>query len=105
MGTRGRLLIDVDHARPRKLGRVLGLLGRAGYRVRSLSQWRSPSGRGWHLAIEISPRPATAVEVVALQLLAGSDPYREAYNLFRARRVDAGQVDRYWHERWNVLYD
>jgi len=44
------------------------------------------------------------VETVALQLLCGSDPHREAYNLNRARQVDAGTVSPYWRARWNVFY-
>jgi hypothetical protein len=44
------------------------------------------------------------VETVALQLLCGSDPQREAYNLNRARQVDAGEVSDYWRVRWNVFY-
>jgi hypothetical protein len=46
------------------------------------------------------------VEVVALQLLLGSDPLREAYYIARARAVDAGEVSRFWRQlkRWNVFY-
>jgi hypothetical protein len=56
------------------------------------------------LWVWVEPEPKTAVEVVALQLLFGSDPNREAYNLNRARLVDSGVVSDYWRERWNVLY-
>jgi hypothetical protein len=43
---------------------------------------------------------------VALQLLFGSDPYREAYLIQRARIVDSGNAPRYWlrDNAWNVLY-
>lgn len=44
------------------------------------------------------------METVALQLLFGSDPLREAYCFNRARHVDAGRVSDYWANNWNVLY-
>lgn len=46
------------------------------------------------------------METVALQLLFGSDPYREAYLINRARRIDAGEVKGFWanSDTWNVLY-
>lgn len=44
--------------------------------------------------------------MVALQLLFGSDPLREAYCLNRARRIDHGDVTGYWakDDNWDVLY-
>jgi hypothetical protein len=44
------------------------------------------------------------VEVVALQLLFGSDPLREAYCLNRAVQIDRGAVRGYWARNFNVLY-
>ncbi len=46
------------------------------------------------------------MEVVALQLLFGGDPYREAWLINRARRIDAGEITGYWakDDNWNVLY-
>ncbi len=78
------------------------LLRRAGYGIVWYSQTRSPSGKGWHLELEVTPRPRTLLAVVALQLLLNSDPFREACNINRAQI--AHKLPRYWRERWNVLY-
>lgn len=99
------LRVDIDAGRRLlSLHRITWLLRRAGYRLQWLSQTRSPSGTGWHLEAQVSPMPRRAVEVVALQVLLGSDPAREACNLQRARLVDAGRVPIFWRKRWNVLY-
>lgn len=81
------------------------LLHRAGFALVTLKQSRSPSGRGWHVELEVTPEP-TPLEVVALQAILGSDRGREACNLHRARMVVSGRVrSKYWRERWNVLYE
>lgn len=98
------LKIDVDSQRLMPVKELAARAVRAGVRIVALGQWRSPSGRGWHLVILTDPPPSNAVETVAMQLLFGSDPRREAYNLNRARAVDRGAVPAYWRERWNVLY-
>lgn len=122
------LKVDVDASR--KLSRAaLEQRARIAHVViLSVTDVRSPSGRGWHRTIAVerlgrgpsktvgantlgtvsrSPYPTqfSALEVVALQLLFGSDPIREAFNLHRARLVDAGQVPRFFARRWNTLYD
>jgi hypothetical protein len=96
--------LDLDGWRGLSVGRMVRLLGRMGYRPQWLSERRSPGGRGWHVEIGIRPAPRTAMEMVAVQAILGSDRGREAYNLERARQVDAGIVSSYWAERWNVLY-
>jgi hypothetical protein len=100
------LRLDVDTRRPLRQAELVDRLRRACRRLVWLSYRRSPSGRGWHLEAAVSPAPRTAVELVALQLLCGSDPHREAYNVNRARAVDSGAVSRYWSKpsRWNVFY-
>jgi hypothetical protein len=50
-------------------------------------------------------RTFSALELVALQLLFGSDPLREACNLTRARLVDTRRVSAWWRARWNTFYD
>lgn len=60
-------------------------LMQAGYRVRSMRIYRSTTKRHRHVVFTVSPRPRTLIEVIALQLLCGSDPAREANNLRRAR--------------------
>jgi len=99
------LRVDIDAGRRLlTVHRMMWLLRRAGYRLRWVSQVRSPSGTGWHLEARVSPAPTRAVEVVALQALLGSDPAREACNLQRARLVDSGKISEFWRKRWNVLY-
>jgi hypothetical protein len=95
--------IDVDHRRPLPLGRLAWLVTRAGYRLRWMTQRRSPSGRGWHCEIQVTPNP-TPLETVALQAILGSDRGREACNLSRARMVTGRRVPAWWASRWNVLY-
>lgn len=85
------------------LGRVAWLLQRAGFVPIVLGQTRSPSGRGWHVELDVAPTP-TPLEVVALQAILGSDRGREACNLHRARMIVGGRVRGWWAERWNVLY-
>lgn len=74
----------------------------AGYRVAAWSEWPSPSGLGLHVRIVLDKPVGSAVELVALQLIAGSDPMREAFNLTRVRNLDT--LPEFWQERWNVLY-
>ena len=105
---RGVLKIDYDsHNSPRlPLTELLRRAARARVRIVAVAECRSPSGRGWHRWVIVSPRPRTKIEMVALQLLFGSDPLREAYCLNRARRIDRGDVTGYWanDDNWDVLY-
>ncbi len=96
--------LDVDHTDPLSTAELSKRAERANVRIKAVRQWRSPSGRGWHFLIDVEPTPTTAMETVALQLLFGSDVYREAYNLNRARVVDSGQASEFWRNYWNVLY-
>lgn len=99
------LRLDIDAGRPLpSLERSVILLRRAGYRILWWSEERSPGGRGHHVELRVSPRPKTAMTVTALQTILGSDPYREACNVQRARMVDEKRVSRWWRSRWNVLY-
>lgn len=96
--------VDVDHRRKlsrRELDRraVCALV-----RIVAVDDRRSPSGRGWHRRITVEPAPKTAMETVALQLLFGSDVVREAFNIQRARLVDAQQVSPFFAQRWNRFY-
>ncbi len=104
-GGKGVLKLDHDPHAPRlSLRELVKRAKRANRTIVAVGERRSPSGRGWHRWVVVRPAPRTAVEVVALQLLFGSDPYREAYCLNRALLVDRGKVPRYWRTRWNVLY-
>lgn len=103
--TSRELRIDLD-GRRLPLRVMMARLARANRRLVALGERRSPSGRGWHQWIQVRPAPRSAIEIVALQLLLGSDPLREAYNIVRALAVDGKQVSRFWRcqDRWNVLY-
>lgn len=101
----GLIKLDHDPHAPRLSLRELVKRARRANRVLvAMGERRSPSGRGWHRWIIVRPAPRTAVETVALQLLFGSDPYREAYCLNRAVQVDRKKVSKYWRARFNVLY-
>lgn len=97
------LTVDYDGARL-ALDELAARMDRAGRVVVGVWDARSPSGRGWHRVIAVDPPPETAMEQVALQLVAGSDSYREAYAVRRARVVDSGAVGPFWRERFAVLY-
>lgn len=102
---RNWLKIDVDEGhKPLSVGELQCRFNRAGVKVLTIGQWRSPSGKGWHVVVELDREPDSATEIVALQMLAGSDLRRESYNMNRARHVDASSRSGYWDERWNVLY-
>jgi hypothetical protein len=99
------LKVDLDRKRKAPSAyRMRRLLKRAGYRVLKVRLDRSPSGRGWHWQIQVSPCPRSCMEVVALQAVLGSDPGRESVNIQRAARVDHDEVTAFWRRRWNVLY-
>jgi len=80
------------------------LLRRAGYAiVGRVLRRRSASRRGWHLVVRTRPRPRSLMELVALQAVCGSDAYREACNVARARV--APRMEAYWRRRVTVLYE
>ena len=98
-----RIKLDIDRRRcpsNRKLDRRLE---RAGYQRVQVTRKRSPSGTGWHIVLVVSPQPTDPREVVALQALLGSDPSREACNLYRAKQILANP-DPELVNAWNVLY-
>lgn len=103
-----KLDIDNEGGQPLERGdrlsldRIQLLLRRAGYRVVEHEVRRSPSGTGWHVVLTVRPRPKTPCEVVALQAICGSDPYREAMQMSRARWF--GIMPRWTRDSWNVLY-
>ena len=99
----GPLKLDYDSDAERvPLRQLRRRLQFAGYRIKAHAAKRSPSGRGWHVVLTTDPPIGTPMEVVALQAVCGSDPYREASNVLRARILPA--VPPFWQQRWNVLY-
>jgi len=100
------LRIDVDaDARLLTLSELHGRLRRAGKRALWLLQERSRSLRGWHVTVRVSPPCCSLAELVALQAICGSDPYREANNLLRVQHV--GRVSPFWQRAGcvSVFYD
>jgi hypothetical protein len=102
------LKLDIDRARrtPRwQLDRLAKIVHLEIVRV---VDERSPGGKGWHSWITVRALDEKArwrpTEIVALQLLMGSDVWREAYTLHRARLVEAQAVALYWRDKWNVFY-
>lgn len=94
--------IDVDRANPPTVMRLVRLCDRAGVTINWLRQSRSPGGKGWHIVLDVAPRPRSAMEVVALQTVLGSDPWREAVSVQRARMFPTAPG--FMRDRWNVLY-
>lgn len=89
------LLCDFDARQAPTLPRLWGTLGQLGVRPAAIGYERSHSGN-WHVEIK-TERALTSGEQVAVQLVLGSDVWRERYNLARvicgARRAD-----------WNLLF-
>lgn len=96
-----QLKLDFDRHEP-SLSRLAQLLARAGYVWTDLKLLRSPSGKGWHVIADLEPRPTTPMEVVALQAICGSDPWREAMQMYRARAFR--KCPKWMRDAWNVLY-
>lgn len=99
------LLVDIDTRRKPSRASVLQRARIAQLEVVGITDLRSPSGRGWHRYIAVRPAPTSALEVVALQLLFGSDPVREAFNFVRAKLVDRKQVSAFFAKRWDTFYE
>lgn len=99
------LKVDVDGRRKLSRRALLQRARIAQVELVGVTDLRSPSGRGWHRYLVVRPAPQTALETVALQLLFGSDPIREAFNITRARLVDRKQVSAFWRARFNTLYE
>jgi hypothetical protein len=80
--------------------KIAAVLRRAGYRM-IVFEWRQTKN-GWHVWLTLDPAPRTAMEVIALQAMLGSDPMREACNLRRARKL--WRTPAFARSWWNVLY-
>jgi hypothetical protein len=102
--TRNQAEVKIDWDSPVEpdIAEMERLLARAGYTVDDTAMRKSPGGNGWHIILELKPRPTSAYEVVALQLLLGSDKNREAVQMHRAKAFR--HVPRWMRDMWNVLY-
>lgn len=94
--------LDFDQRAEPDLSVICSKASRAGYSPVDVILRRSPSGNGWHVLLELDPRPRTAMEVVALQAVLGSDPWREAMQIARARAFH--KCPAFMRDAWNVLY-
>lgn len=94
-----KTLCDYDRpARPPDLDRVQGIGRMIG--AKPIVVELAPTRRGWHMAI-IWNREFEPAQLVALQLLLGSDQNREALNL---SRVLCGIQTPAQKRGWNVLF-
>lgn len=94
--------LDIDSNDKPDLITLVAKLKAAGYRLERMWERRSPGGKGWHIGLTVRPRPTSVMEVVALQAILGSDPWRECRTLLRARCYhDTPTFARSWY---NVLY-
>lgn len=59
---------------------------------------KSPSGKGWHIIIELPRAKLSEMEIVFLQLFLLSDFKREAFNMARVRS------GKFPDGSWNVLF-
>jgi len=99
------LKLDIDEGMERPTLRQMShKLWRAGFRILWLSESQSPGGKGFHIQLRVSPKPERPETVAALQAILGSDPMREACNLYRAQQISKGGVPKWMQKRWNVLY-
>lgn len=95
--------LDIDDKEHPDVDAIDKMLRRAGYERRYTVVRRSPGGKGWHVLLDVEPRPRTAMEVVALQAMLGSDPWREAMQIARARALP--KCPGFMRDAWNVLYE
>jgi hypothetical protein len=102
------LKLDFDDAISAPNAYVIGgiirrRLARAGYIVKDVLVNRSsPSGNGWHIVLEVTPRPKCPFEVVALETICGGDVNRQAMQMNRARAFLNAPA--WMRDAWNVLY-
>lgn len=97
------LKIDLDNCKKVDLDTIRRRIERAGYSIyKVVASRQSPSKKGWHVILDIMPRPKSPYEVVALQAICGSDPYREAMQMNRARNFFRAPL--WMRDSWNVLY-
>lgn len=95
------VLVDLDRLPDGWAAQCRERLRDAGYRVTTLRvEW---SRKHWHMIARVMPRPRSLHERIALQLLLGSDPRREANNLRRALVVHS--MPRRARAGVNVLYE
>lgn len=98
---RNAVLVDLDGFGEEHSTTIRERLLLAGYRVRSMEV--IPSRRHVHAIVRVWPTPKSLLERIALQLLCGSDPNREAHNLRRLRVLS--KMPKWARMTANVLYE
>jgi hypothetical protein len=95
------VLADLDQRDKPQWKPLAVILRKAGYFVVSVRVVKSR--KHWHVVAVVRPVPKSIHELIALQLLLGSDTLREANNLRRAMGL-AG-MPRRLQSTLNVLYE
>lgn len=90
-GTDHTLLLDLDNeAAIAQYHRMLPYMKQFGAALHP-DEWASKSGKGRHVRIWLD-KPATIHERIALQLLLGSDPFREMLSIRNVREGQANPI-------------
>jgi hypothetical protein len=92
---RDLLYVDWDKARPSCIRSIYRVCRSVGLGVRFVRY--DKTARGWHVIVGLN-RKIEPLLTVALQVILGSDPKRERFNLVRAM---SGTRNR----RWNMLFE
>jgi len=95
------LFLDYDEWSTPRLLRTFYLLHLWHMRPRFVCDIRTR--RGWHRVIRLRER-LTNAEIVACQVLLGSDPGREALNLMRCLSIRKDGAGDFASARWNLLF-
>lgn len=95
------LRLDYDKPRPPRdsFRRIVAAL--RWLRLRPVALVYRRTVRGWHVKVGVSRR-CSALVVVALQAILGSDHKREVFNLVRARVLSRQPAE--WRNRYSVLF-
>lgn len=95
------LYLDIDGKLPNGIHtRIVRSCEMMGWRLTAVRY--DKTRRGWHVVVAVR-RKLSALTIVAMQAILGSDRNRELFNLSRARKLR--NVPREWRNQWNVLYE
>jgi hypothetical protein len=102
LGNSTLALIDVDYPETRTYQQTCRVLRKVGLSVEYIRY--DKSAHGWHMVVKLEQK-LTKGEMIALQLLLGSDPCREEWNLMRAISIRQNKITGPWAKRWNLLFE
>jgi hypothetical protein len=103
---RGSILtIDIDKRSGLSFYRLAGRLRAFRNELRPRNIAYSRTNKGWHIEIE-TRKKLKIPERIAIQCILGSDPKREALNMYRWLCVKGrwGKLDQYWKDRLILLF-